>query len=124
MFPAVRFVLCCAFFAVAAQAQQFAISPTTLPDGTVGLVYGTGATLSVNTGSGVDDWSVSAGSLPPRLFLVPPFQSSVPAVFCIPTPAGAYSFTIKGGDTHARLGATQAYTIKIAGAGLTSSPPP
>src|SRR5258708_22927841 len=109
MFPAVRFVLCCAFFAVAAQAQQFAISPTTLPDGTVGLVYGTGATLSVNTGSGVDDWSVSAGPPPPRPSLLPG-PSSPQLLFCLSPPPRARNLTRKADRTPGPIRPTHATT--------------
>jgi len=83
------------------------ISPSTLPQGMVGLVY----TTSVSAAGGLAPYSfsVSAGSLPTGVTL-----SSGGAFGGTPTASGPATFTVKVTDSETTpLTATQSYTVNI-----------
>ena len=89
------------------------LSPTTLPNGTVGSGYSQTITASGGTGTG---YSFSfTGTLPAGLTL-----SSGGLLSGTPTATGASSFTVKATDSGGNTG-TQAYSLTI-GAGVTLSP--
>jgi sugar lactone lactonase YvrE len=88
------------------------ISPTVLPNGTVGTAYS--QTVSASGGSGTYSYAVTAGSLPAGLSL----NSSTGAITGTPTSAGAASFTITVTDTvttgpAAPYTASQAFSLTV-----------
>ena len=89
-----------------------AVGTTTLPDGGVGLVYGT-QTLGATGGDGTYTWTVSAGSLPPGLNL-----SASRDITGTPTATGTSDYTVQvtSGDGQT---ATQQLVITV-----TSLDPP
>lgn len=83
------------------------ITPATLPQSMVGLVYN--STVAASGGVGPYTFAVSAGTLPGGLSL-----SATGALTGTPTTAGTFTFTIKASDSElVPLTATQAYTVKI-----------
>jgi hypothetical protein len=96
-------------------AQAPSITPTTLPNGTVGVPYTQTLTLSPTAEA---TWSISAGSLPPGLTLTPLGVSSTTATISgTPTTAGPYTFTVQttiGPPTSGAIYATQSYTVTVA----------
>ncbi|HNQ07303.1 MAG TPA: putative Ig domain-containing protein [Tetrasphaera sp.] len=91
---------------IAVSAPALTITTTALADGTVGSAYA--ATLAA-TGTGPFTWSISTGSLPAGLTLVP----STGAISGTPTTAGMSNFTVAvagaGGSA-----ATKALSIVVA----------
>lgn len=91
------------------------ITPTTLPNGTVGTVYS--QTVSASGGSGAYTYSLSAGTLPAGLAL----NSSSGLLSGTPTTAATYAFTVTATDSASHTG-NQAYNVTISsGAGTTCS---
>jgi hypothetical protein len=87
-----------------ALAFSSGITPTSLPNGEVGVAYS--QTLSISGGSGSYTWSISAGALPAGLSL-----SATGTISGTPTAAGVAKFTVKVNDGIST--ATQALTILI-----------
>ncbi len=92
-----------------------AITPETLPNGSVGTAYS--QPLTATGGSGALQWSVSAGSLPAGITL----NSTTGLLSGTPTTAGSSNFTIRVQDASG-ASATRAYTVVI-GEGLTITTP-
>ncbi|NBS14983.1 MAG: hypothetical protein EBT57_09325, partial [Verrucomicrobia bacterium] len=89
------------------------ISTATIQSASVSTAYS--QTLQVSGGDGILTWSISAGSLPPGLSILP--GSGV--ISGTPTASGAYTFTAKVTDSDA-VGpdsAEQAYTMTVYSAG-------
>ncbi|MCX8197799.1 MAG: putative Ig domain-containing protein [Candidatus Micrarchaeota archaeon] len=81
------------------------IMPQSLPNGTIGIPYKVTLWTNLDTAN----WSVSAGSLPPGLYLSP--DASTAKIQGVPNSTGLYSFVItavKGG-----LYASRSYTVRI-----------
>ncbi len=98
------------------EAPTLTISPTTLPDGTVGSPYSELLTATGITG-GTFDWSVATGTLPSGLTL----GTSTGATTTIagtPTATGTFPFTI--GVVNGTASTSQAYVILVNAA--TSTP--
>ncbi len=93
--------------ATQAAAAGITITPSTLPNGTVGVGYNN--TLTAIGGSGSYTYSVSAGSLPPGISLGPS-SGTLLGTF---SNAGAFSFTVKATDSTNAFG-TQPYTVTVA----------
>ena len=87
------------------------ITPASLPGGTVGVAYGP-TTLQATGGIGTLTWSISVGSLPPGLRIVPP--STGPSVTISGTPGsqGNFPFTVRVTDSLGQFD-TQALSITI-----------
>lgn len=95
---------------------NLALSPSTLPGGTVGTAYS--ETITASGGTAPYSFAVTAGSLPPGLSL-----SSGGVLSGTPTTAGSYSFTISATDSNSNTG-SQAYSgVTIGAATLAVSPP-
>jgi hypothetical protein len=95
-------------------APPITVSPTTLPDGTVGAPY----TQTVTALGGVGPpytLSITAGTLPTGLTFTAGLLSGTPAI------AGAYTFTVTAIDSASNPG-SQAYTVTIQTGG-TPVPP-
>ncbi|HTM83619.1 MAG TPA: putative Ig domain-containing protein, partial [Mycobacterium sp.] len=92
-------------FTLDVQAPTIALSPSTLPAGTLGSSYA--QTLGASGGQGTYTYAVSAGSLPAGLSL-----SSAGVLGGTPTTAGSSSFTITATDGLGFTG-SQAYTLDI-----------
>lgn len=96
------------------------LSPTSLPNGTVGLPYN--QTLSASGGNSPYTFNITSGSLPPGLFLLTSGLLSG-----TPTTGGSYSFTVTAKDNYDFTG-SQNYTIVIGKAntvtGLNAAPNP
>jgi len=84
------------------------INPTTLSDGAVGTPYS--QTLVASGGNGAYSWSISAGTLPGGLNLVP----GTGELTGTPTAGGAFTFTARAADVDGCAG-TQEYTLTITG---------
>jgi len=85
------------------------LSPTSLPNGTVGSGYSQSITASGGTGAGYS-YSVSAGALPAGLTL-----SSAGALSGTPSASGTSSFTLGATDSGGNSG-TRAYSLTVNGA--------
>lgn len=83
-----------------------ALSPATLPGGTVGTVYNQAITAS--GGTAPYSFVVSAGALPAGLSL-----STAGVLSGTPTAAGGFTFTVKATDSGSMMG-SRSYTIAIA----------
>src|SRR5690349_10876413 len=90
-------------YMLAINCQPLSITPTTLTGAVAGTVYNQALTL--NGGSGVIDWSVSAGALPTGLSINP--NSGV--LSGVPSVTGTFNFTIKGTVNATGCFATQAF---------------
>ncbi|GLQ86469.1 putative Ig domain-containing protein [Dyella flagellata] len=96
-------------------ASNPVISPTTLPNGTVGTSYS--QTISASNGNAPYTFSLNAGSLPPGVTL-----SSNGTLAGTPTAGGSYTFTVKVTDAASNT-ATQTYTgVTINAPTLSLSP--
>jgi len=93
--------------------KPLAIPAVTPPDGVVGSNYS--QTLTATGGTTPYTWSVSAGSLPPGLTLVPATgNATTAAISGTPTQAGSYDFTVKVTDsTNPAQTATLALSITV-----------
>jgi uncharacterized protein YhjY with autotransporter beta-barrel domain len=92
------------------------LSPSTLPNGTVGTPYDQGVTAS--GGSGAYNYFVSSGALPAGLTLNP----NTGTITGVPTTGGPASFTIEAVDPSTGNFATQAYNVNMGTNSLTLSP--
>jgi uncharacterized protein YhjY with autotransporter beta-barrel domain len=99
-------------FAVA--NASISLSPTTLPNATVGAVYS--QAISASNGNAPYTFSISTGSLPAGLSL-----SSGGTISGTPTAGGSFSFTVKATDSSSVTG-TQAYTLTVNAPTITLSP--
>jgi len=88
-----------------------ALSPATLPAGSVGTAYS--ATFSSSGGVGPSAFTVTGGALPPGLTL----SSATGALSGTPTQSGVFSFTVTATDARGCFG-TRGYSIT-----LTDAPP-
>lgn len=86
------------------------VSPTTLPDGIVGVLYS--QVITASGGAAPYTFTVTAGSLPPGLALDP----TTGVLSGTPTTAGPYNFTITATDMNGCLGSRN-YTLLINGPG-------
>ncbi|GAB2511943.1 putative Ig domain-containing protein [Lysobacter humi (ex Lee et al. 2017)] len=94
------------------------VSPSTLPDGTVGAGYS--QTLNASGGTAPYTYAVSAGALPAGLTLSP-----TGVLGGTPTAAGTFAFSITATDSSPFPGpfaGTRAYTLQIAAPVLALSP--
>jgi len=91
------------------------LSPSTLPDGTTGVLYD--QTVSANGGTAPYVYSVSAGSLPTGLTLNP----ATGQISGTPTVNGAFNFAITATDSNTCIG-SQAYTVTISCIPIAISP--
>jgi uncharacterized repeat protein (TIGR01451 family) len=96
-----------------------ALSPATLPAGSVGTPYG--ATITSSGGAGSSAFTVTGGALPPGLTL-----SATGALSGTPTQSGVFSFTVTATDPRGCFG-TRGYSITVTDAppvisGLTLTP--
>ncbi len=82
------------------------ISPSTLPNGQIGVAYS--QQLTRTGGAGSVTWSISAGSLPGNVTL----GASTGLLSGAPTASGTFNFTARVIDTNGCIG-TQAYTLVI-----------
>jgi hypothetical protein len=101
-------------------APTLILTPTTLPNPTVGTNYS--QTVSANGGSTPYHYSVSAGALPAGLVL----NTASGNISGIATAAGSSSFTIKAVDSTTGTGSpfsvTQSYTLNTATPTLSLAP--
>jgi len=89
--------------------QPVTVAPVSLPSPAVGVAYSRAVTAT--GGSGSYTFAVTAGALPPGLFLSP-----TGALSGTPTAGGSYTFTITATDTSAAPGpytGSQAYTMTL-----------
>jgi large repetitive protein len=103
-----------ASYSLTVSAGTIAITPSTLPNGTVAASYS--AQLSASGGIGPYTYSITAGSLPAGLTL-----SSSGALSGTPTAAGSFNVTVTATDANSVTG-SQAYTFSIAAPTLSLSP--
>jgi hypothetical protein len=85
------------------------LSPTSLPNGTVGTAYS--QTISASGGSGGYTYSKTAGTLPAGLAL----NGSTGVLSGTPTTAASYSFTVTATDSASNTG-SRAYSVTISSA--------
>ncbi|MCS6885311.1 MAG: putative Ig domain-containing protein, partial [Blastocatellia bacterium] len=90
------------------------LSPTTLPNGTVGTPYS--QSVSASGGNAPYTFS-SSGTLPPGITL----NTSTGAISGIPTAAGSYTFTITATDVFGCTG-SRTYTVTVACPTITITP--
>lgn len=91
------------------------VSPTTLPNGTVGTAYS--RTVTAAGGAGGFTFSISAGSLPVGLTL----NSSTGVISGTPTLAGTNPFTVRATDSNGVFG-SRAYSVTVAPAPVVVVP--
>ncbi len=103
-------------YIVVSGAGALALSPGSLPAGTVGVTYST--TLTAGGGGGTYTFSVTGGALPSGLAL-----SALGVLSGTPTSGGSFSVTITATDSITpALTGTQAYSLNIGAATITLSP--
>ena len=90
-------------FAGVAGAQVF-ITPSPLPDGTIGIPYSVGIQTSIP----LTNWSIPKGSLPAGLSI-----DANGNITGTPTALGTSNFTVQGQDPSSFLNYTQNYTLTI-----------
>ena len=96
------------------------LSPITLPDGSVGVVYN--QTITASGGTAPYTFAVTVGSLPPGLSL----NGSSGVLAGTPSATGSFPFTITATDAHGCSGAMP-YTLAVTGAPIPRCgrrPPP
>jgi subtilisin-like proprotein convertase family protein len=91
------------------------LSPTTLPDGTVGISYD--QTVTANGGTGPYTYSVSSGAIPDGLTL----DTTTGQISGTPSTQGTFNFTITAADVNGCSG-SQAYSVNISCPTITLSP--
>ncbi len=107
-------------FTLTSNAPAVAVSPGSLPGGTVGTSYS--QTVTASGGTGPYTFAVTAGALPPGLTL-----TAAGGLAGTPTAGGAFNFTVTATDnTSAGSGGpfagSQAFAVTIAAPTLTVSP--
>lgn len=103
--------------AVCPVCEPITLSPSTLPNGTIGSAYN--ETITATGGTAPYTFDVVSGSLPPGLNL-----STTGALTGAPTTAGSFTFTVRATDANQCFG-SRIYTIDINAAGcptITLSP--
>lgn len=95
-------------------AAAITISPTTLPNPTVGSAYS--QTLTASGGTGPYSFSLLSGALPVGIVF-----SSAGVFSGTPTTAGTYTFTVRATDSFGNTG-DQAYTLVISSPVIVISP--
>ncbi|MBI4811173.1 MAG: putative Ig domain-containing protein, partial [Ignavibacteriales bacterium] len=101
-------------YTITIDCPTITVSPSTLPNGTVGLSYN--QTLTASGGTSPYTFSVTSGSLPPGLTL-----SSAGLISGTPTTAGSFSFTVTSTDVQNCTG-SQSYTVTIDCPTITVNP--
>jgi len=96
------------------QCPTIALSPATLPAGTVGAAYN--QTLTASGGATPHSFTLSAGTLPNGLTL-----SSAGALSGTPTQSGSFNITVRATDANNCSG-TQSYTLTINCQTITINP--
>ncbi|HUG44738.1 MAG TPA: ice-binding family protein, partial [Acidobacteriota bacterium] len=91
--------------AVCPACPPITLSPSTLPNGSVGTAYS--ETIAASGGTAPHTFSIISGSLPPGLAL-----SSGGVISGTPTTAGSFTFTVRATDSDGCFG-SQIYTIVI-----------
>ncbi|MGC1617315.1 MAG: kelch repeat-containing protein, partial [Candidatus Acidiferrum sp.] len=93
--------------------QQFAITTTTLPNGTEGTPYS--ATIGTSGGTPPISFSVTQANFPPGLTITqPPVTSTTDTLAGTPTLAGNYTFSESVADSGSPTeAATQNYTVTV-----------
>lgn len=112
LLPALALVLA----TVASAAPGYTLSPSTVPNGTLGESYSASLAVSGVASPPGFNFAVSVGTLPPGLSLVGSGTAGA-TIAGTPTVAGSYSFTIKATEAGGPGTASQAYSLAI-------SPPP
>ncbi|MGQ7374675.1 putative Ig domain-containing protein, partial [Streptococcus suis] len=100
-------------------APTLALTPATLPAGTVGASYA--ATLAATGGTPGYTYAVSAGALPTGVTL----DAKTGALSGTPTASGSFAVTITATDSSTGAGpysATRAYTIAVAAPTIAITP--
>lgn len=98
---------------VAAPASAaITISPTTLPNPTVGTAYN--QQLSASGGTGSYSFSVTSGGTPPGTT-----YSTSGLIYGTPTTPGTYSFTMTATDTNTAATGSASYTLTVTGTALS-----
>jgi len=100
---------------ITVSAPTISLSPSTLPNPTVGTAYS--QTISASGGTAPYTYSISTGALPAGLTL----NSSTGVLSGTPTAGGSFSFTVKATDSNSATG-TQAYTLTVSAPTITLSP--
>jgi hypothetical protein len=101
-----------------AGSTPIVISPTTLPNGTVGVAY----SQTVTAAGGVPPYKGSTtGTLPPGLTVAALMSGVSASVAGTPTQAGTFTFSVIATDSQSSQG-SQAYTVTIQTAGPTVPP--
>jgi hypothetical protein len=103
------------FSVTAIQLTEPSITTTSLPGGTVGLVY-PATTLQATGGDGSYTWSVTGGALPAGLTL-----SSGGVLSGTPTTAGTSSFTVQVSSVGGTLTSTKTFSLAVAYPGAFGS---
>ncbi|TXI48178.1 MAG: autotransporter domain-containing protein [Lysobacter sp.] len=98
-------------------APTIVINPATLPNPTAGAFYG--QTVSASGGFGIHTLTVSSGSLPSGIGIVP--LSSAIGLVGTSFEVGTFNFTITATDQFGQTG-SRAYTLTIAAPTLTMTP--
>ncbi|MDW8412837.1 MAG: putative Ig domain-containing protein [Acidobacteriota bacterium] len=101
-------------YTVTINCPTITLSPTTLPNGTVGTPYS--QSVSASGGNAPYTFS-SSGTLPPGIT----FNTSTGAISGIPTAAGSYTFTITATDVFGCTG-SRTYTVTVACPTITITP--
>ncbi|WEK07703.1 MAG: putative Ig domain-containing protein [Candidatus Pseudomonas colombiensis] len=91
---------------VTVSAPTLAITPTTVPNGTVSTAYS--QTISATGGTAPYTYAISAGSLPAGLSL----NTSTGTLSGTPTASGTFNFTVQATDANSATGA-RAYSVVI-----------
>jgi len=97
------------------------IATTSLPGGTLSRPYN--QQLQATAGIGTLTWSITVGSLPPGLTIVPPPTGPSVTISGTPTSQGTFNFTVRVTDTLGQF-ATRAFSITInlpAGPNITTT---
>ena len=101
-------------YSLTINSSALTVSPTSLPNGTVGTAYS--RTISATGGTAPYTYSRTAGTLPAGLTL----NSSTGALSGTPTTAATYSFTIRATDSASHIGSRN-YSVTIGGGVATCS---
>jgi hypothetical protein len=101
-------------YTVAIIGATITVSPSSLPNGTVGSAYS--ATVSASGGTAPYSYAVTTGALPGGLSL-----SSGGALSGTPTASGTFNFTVTATDSTSQTG-SQAYTVTVAAAPIIVQP--
>jgi len=114
-------ITACLLFAFAGVVSA-QISPTSVPNGTVGAFYSVNLTESEQFGVAPVTWNLSSGSLPPGLTLDTSTTNTTTTISGTPTTPGFYSFQVAATyNESANTTDTQNYTIDICTPTLTPS---